>query len=424
MKKKKLIALLSVCSILLTGCYHTVHPPIDETSDDAAYTQPITYETVNTDEITEAAVATTVAAEETAAVTCETEETEPSGTETTDPAGSEEETGETDPEESSAAQSSAALQATTTAQAPPVVTNPPPVVTTQAPPPVTTAAPIVTTAAPVKPITPSAPTIYNNSASGTLTDSNQLATIDYSNTSDGYVMAKYTGSVSLIKVQVKGPNGVTQTYTLNSDGSYGSFPLTGGNGTYSITVLENVGGKSYALAHSFSFNVNVSNVLSPYLRPNAYVNFDANNVAVKKASEICGTEMSDVEKVNQVYSWLVDNVSYDYDRAATVKGGALPDMNRVINNKMGICLDYAGTAVAMLRSQNIPTKMVVGYAGPQFHAWIEVYITGTGWVHGDVYFDGSGWKRMDPTYAASSKSSQTILEYIANNSNYRTDYLY
>lgn len=426
MKSKKLIALFSVFSILITGCNNTTDPPIINTSDTAQYTEGTPYDT---EEIT-VTVPSSSAEDEVTTIPSDGTETEPPETEaqdtetdlqTTTP---EEETQETTPAQSSAAsQSSAATQAPVVTDPPVVTTKTPPVVTTKAPP-VTTAASVVTTAAPVKPVTPSAPTIHSNKASGTLTDSNKLATIDYSNTSDGYVMAKYTGSVSLIKVQVTGPNGVTQTYTLNSDGSYGSFPLTGGNGTYMITVYENVGGKSYAVAHSFSFNVTVSNALSVYLRPNAYVNFDANNVAVKKASEICGAEMSDLEKVDSIYSWLVDNVVYDYDRAATVKGGALPDMNRVINNKKGICLDYAGTATAMLRSQNIPAKMVVGYAGSQFHAWIEVYITGTGWVHGDVYFDGSGWKRMDPTYAASSKSSKTILEFIANNGNYSISYLY
>lgn len=413
MKNKKLIALFSVFSILITGCNNTTDPPIINTSDTARYTEGTPYDT---EEITVTVPSSSAEGEDTT-IPSDGTETEPQDTET----GLQTTTPEEEIQETTPAQSSVASQSSAATQAP-VVTDPP-VVTTKAPP-VTTAAPVVTTAAPAKPVTPSAPTIYNNSASGTLTNGNKLATVDYSNTSDGYVMAKYTGSVNIIKVQITGPNGVTQTYTLSSDGSYGSFPLTGGNGTYMINVCENVDGIHYAVAHSFTFNVSVSNALSVYLRPNAYVNFDANNVAVKKASEICGAEMSDLEKVNQVYSWLVDNVSYDYDRAKTVKGGALPDMSRVINNKMGICLDYAGTATAMLRSQNIPTKMVVGYAGSQLHAWIEVYITGTGWVHGDVYFDGSGWKRMDPTYAASSKSSKSILDYIANNSNYRTDYLY
>lgn len=419
MNRKKLAALLAAFSILLTGCNNTANPPITNTSDDnSQYTEDIFSDTEGTEAPpeTENTVATPSA---------ETTEPQPAesgdSTQATDVS---EETEETDNTQGSVtAQSSAATQATA-ATDPPVKTEPP-VVTTKAPV-VTTQAPVVTTAPPVatQPSEPSPPTIYVNKASGTHTDSNKLATVDYSNTSDGYVMAKYTGSVSLIKVQVTGPNGVKQTYTLKSDGSYGSFPLTGGNGTYTIMILENVSGKDYTLALSLSFNVSISNTLSVYLRPNEYVSFDANNAAVKKASQLCGANMSELEKVDRIYSWLVDNVSYDYDRAKTVKGGALPDMNRVINNKMGICLDYAGTMTAMLRSQNIPTKMVVGYAGTQYHAWIEVYITGKGWVHSDIYFDGSGWKRMDPTYAASSKSSQKILDYIANNSNYRTDYLY
>lgn len=422
MKMKRLAALISAFSILITGCNNITDPPIIDTSERAQYTENIPYET----EETAKAASSSSPENEITVPSSDSTVTEPQDTETdlqtTVP---EEETLETaaPPQTTAVSQSSAETQAPVVTEPPVIVTTKAPIVTTKAPP-VTTEAPVVTTTAPVKPFTPSAPTIYSNTPSGALTDSNKLATIDYSNTSDGYVMAKYTGSVSLIKVQVTGPNGVTQTYTLSSDGSYGSFPLTGGNGSYQIDIYENVGGKSYALAHSFSFNVSVSNSLSPYLRPSAYVNFDSNNVAVKKASEICGSEMSDLEKVDQIYSWLVDNVSYDYDRAATVKGGALPDMNRVINNRKGICLDYAGTATAMLRSQNIPTKMVVGYAGKQFHAWIEVYITGTGWAHGDVYFDGSGWKRMDPTYAASSKSSRDILEFISNNGNYSISYLY
>lgn len=422
MKKKRLIALISAFSVLITGCNNITDPPIIDTSETAQYTENIPYET----EETAKAASSSSPENEITVPSSDSTVTEPQDTETdlqtTVP---EEETLETaaPPQTTDVSQSSAETQAPVVTEPPVIVTTKAPIVTTKAPP-VTTEAPVVTTTAPVKPFTPSAPTIYSNTPSGALTDSNKLATIDYSNTSDGYVMAKYTGSVSLIKVQVTGPNGVTQTYTLSSDGSYGSFPLTGGNGSYQINIYENMGGKSYALAHSLSFNVSVSNSLSPYLRPSAYVNFDSNNVAVKKASEICGSEMSDLEKVDQIYSWLVDNVSYDYDRAATVKGGALPDMNRVINNRKGICLDYAGTATAMLRSQNIPTKMVVGYAGKQFHAWIEVYITGTGWAHGDVYFDGSGWKRMDPTYAASSKSSRDILEFISNNGNYSISYLY
>lgn len=407
MKKRNTIALLAALSILMTGCNFTTDPPVTDNTDVSdTYIETSVSETEQTD----------VTTAETGKLPSETTTSETAAeTTVTDTAASE--TTVTSTETTTSAQ-------TTTVTDPPA-TEPPETDPPRTDPPATEP-PVVTTQAPVivTPTEPSAPTIYTNKASGVLTDGNNIATVDYSNTEDGYVMAKYTGSVSLIKVQITGPNGVTQTYTLSSDGSYGSFPLTGGNGSYSIVVCENVSGTSYAVALALTFDASITHSLSPYLRPNEYVDFDYNNAAVQKASQICGANYSDLEKVDSIYSWIVDNVSYDYDRAATVKKGAVPDMNRVINNKMGICLDIAGTAVAMLRSQNIPTQMVVGYAGPQYHAWISVYITDVGWVHGDVYFDGSGWKRMDPTYAASSRSSRDILDFIANNGNYSVDYLY
>ena len=80
--------------------------------------------------------------------------------------------------------------------------------------------------------------------------------------------------------------------------------------------------------------------------------------------------------------------------------------------------------ISMLRSQNIPTKLVVGYTGSLYHAWINVYIEGQGWVDNIIYFDGHDWKLMDPTFASSGKGDPAIEEYIKNSSNYKAKYSY
>ena len=76
---------------------------------------------------------------------------------------------------------------------------------------------------------------------------------------------------------------------------------------------------------------------------------------------------------------------------------------------------------AMLRVQRIPTKLVVGYAGELYHAWISVYLDGVGWIDNIIYFDGKDWVRMDPTFAASGCGAS---EYVGDSSNYHDLYYY
>ena len=111
-------------------------------------------------------------------------------------------------------------------------------------------------------------------------------------------------------------------------------------------------------------------------------------------------------------------------KAASVKSGYLPDLDQVMAEKKGICFDYAALMTAMLRSRGIPCKLVVGYAGTAYHAWISVWTAEHGWVDGVIYFDGSSWHRMDPTFASSSNQSDEILKYIGDGSNYTAKYLY
>ena len=110
--------------------------------------------------------------------------------------------------------------------------------------------------------------------------------------------------------------------------------------------------------------------------------------------------------------------------AKTVKSGYLPVLDAVLEKKSGICFDYAALMTGMLRSQGIPCKLVVGYAGQAYHAWISVWSEETGWVEGIIYFNGSAWQRMDPTFASSGKQSASIMSYIGDGTNYSAKYFY
>ena len=115
--------------------------------------------------------------------------------------------------------------------------------------------------------------------------------------------------------------------------------------------------------------------------------------------------------------------------AATVKSGYLPVLDNVLAAQKGICFDYAAVMAGMLRSLEVPCKLVTGYVPlgngqTGYHAWISVWSGENGWVEGAIYFDGTTWQRMDPTFASSANRSESIMQYIGDGSNYSVKYVY
>ena len=259
-------------------------------------------------------------------------------------------------------------------------------------------------------------------ASGSVTYGNGRATIDASNTSNGYVMIKYTGGQSRIKIQIA--KSTTYTYDLNARNTYEVFPFTEGNGTYSIKIFENVSGNQYAQVMSQNISVSLADEFAPFLTPNQYVNFSNGSAAVNKGAELAASAADEIGVVTNVYNYVINNITYDTAKAASVQSGYLPNVDQVLAQKTGICFDYAALMTAMLRSQDIPTKLVIGYSGGLYHAWVNVYIDNIGWVDNVIYFDGHNWSLMDPTFASSGGQSESIRQYIGNGSNYQAKYTY
>ncbi len=264
------------------------------------------------------------------------------------------------------------------------------------------------------------PVVLTPVAAGVVVHSCDVATIDTSNAAEGYIMADYTGSNEKVKLRITGPDDVTYTYNLHANG-YEVFPLTAGNGNYTIGIYENLSGTTYSLAISTDIEVTITNEFGPYLYPNQYVSFSAGSLPIAKASELAYTANKDIEVVEQVYNYIISNFTYDYDKASAVVSGYLPVVDDVYQANTGICFDYAAVMATMLRTQNIPTRLEVGYVGEEYHAWISVYIEDIGWINGIIEFDGTNWNLLDPTFASASKSPK---DYITKNSRYLTKYVY
>lgn len=265
-------------------------------------------------------------------------------------------------------------------------------------------------------------TFLSPQAPGLVVYENALASIDASNTSEGYVVIRYFGEASKAKVQIKVPDGVTYTYTLFGD-DYRTFPLSSGDGNYQVNVYENVKEDMYALVCSQELSVTLADEFRPFLYPNVYSWYDPQSSAVALGIDISEKSTSNLDYLCQVYDYVINNIIYDEALAASAPVDYVPDADRTLKAQKGICFDYASLMTTLLRSQGIPTRLEVGYSGTVYHAWISVYLEESGWVDGIIQFDGRSWSLMDPTLAASN-SSKAVGKYIGDGSNYKVKYSY
>lgn len=269
----------------------------------------------------------------------------------------------------------------------------------------------------------STPRVLTPSADGVTVYQNDFASIDTSNTSQGYVMVKYNGTNEKVKLQITCPDQSCYTYLISDRGAYDTFPLTAGNGSYALQVLENVAGDTYTVSLAQSINVSIEDEFLPFLYPNQYVNFHTDSKAVSKGSDLAKDTYSDLDVVQNIYNYVIKNISYDTEKAQNVSYGYVPDIDDTLSSKKGICFDYAALMTSMLRSQNIPTKLEVGYSGDAYHAWISTYIDDKGWVDDIIQFNGDTWQIMDPTLAATNDSA-AVKKYVGDGSHYIVKYTY
>ena len=251
--------------------------------------------------------------------------------------------------------------------------------------------------------------------------------IDATTADKGYVTVKYTGGgTKAIKVRIQ-KGEATYTYDLDVTGKAEVYPLQLGDGAYSVKVLRNTSGTSYAVLQKADFTIKLENQNAPFLLSHQIVNYTADSNVTKKAAELTADITDPLKKVDAVYKYITELLTYDKEKAATVKSGYVPSVDKVLESKKGICYDYSSVMAAMLRSQGIPTKLIMGYVAPTnvYHAWNEVYIEGKGWIEtGKLYFDGEKWRLMDATFQSSGGSSKEVQKLIGDGTSYSTKYEY
>ena len=197
-------------------------------------------------------------------------------------------------------------------------------------------------------------------------------------------------------------------YTYNLNKSNETFPLQLGNGDYKVMVLEHVSDKSYKVVKQEIVTLNLKDDKVVYLNSVQNVQWTSASNAVQKAKELTKGKTTDEQKVKAIYDYITANIAYDNKLAASASTDYLPDIDRTLKTKKDICYGYSALFAAMLRSLDIPTKLVMGDSDyvDVYHAWNEVYLNGK-------------WVTIDTTVDAGFKQANKKTEMIKSSAKYK-----
>lgn len=132
------------------------------------------------------------------------------------------------------------------------------------------------------------------------------------------------------------------------------------------------------------------------------LHIESNNVQIiSLAEELVEGRGTVCEQVRGFYDFIGDNLVYSYNGGNWGAQAALGEMG-------ADCTEYADLMIALSRASGIPARYFEGlyFAGEQVHPEAR---TEHAWL--DVYLPGTGWTAMDPTLG---RSSQGRDEYFAH----------
>jgi len=249
-------------------------------------------------------------------------------------------------------------------------------------------------------------TLFTLSVNGQATS----AYIDKSKVDNGVINVNYNSSKS-VAVRVSKGN-TNYDYILNGNNT---IPLQSGDGDYIISILENVEGKKFKQIAKETVTLKALNPNEVYLQSIQMINWNNEMNAIKKAKELTKNAKNDKEKATAIYNYIVNTISYDNDKASRTSSNYIPNIDSTLKAQKGICYDYASLTASMLRSVNVPTKLIMGYKNDikEYHAWNQVYLQ-----------DTNEWITIDTTYDAGLKNGNTKVTMIKDIKEYKIEKQY
>lgn len=163
-----------------------------------------------------------------------------------------------------------------------------------------------------------------------------------------------------------------------------------GSGEYKVTIYvpneEQKTSNEFHFTGALEIKHDVKNIEDQRdLLPSRGIESDSEEI-FQKAMEITENLETEREKAKAIYEFVAKHVSYDVEKFR--EDIFHPDDSAIatLESGTGICQDYTFLAIALLRSIDIESRYIQGYANGR-HAWVEAKVDGD-------------WIEMDPTWGA------------------------
>lgn len=167
--------------------------------------------------------------------------------------------------------------------------------------------------------------------------------------------------------------------------------LIDGKGKYQVSILVHKKDRVYTFGPTVFLESSID--VNKFTVPTLHVESDNENI-IALAQELTKDAETDIEKAENIYKWVVNNVKYDYDKYIKQINKNFDNEYGAINTletKKGVCYDYSALVAALGRASGLQVKMIkgnfVGTYSSELHAWNEIYISEEDrWINVDSTF--------------------------------------
>jgi len=145
----------------------------------------------------------------------------------------------------------------------------------------------------------------------------------------------------------------------------------------------------------------------------AYLQLPALDIRIPKlAQQLTASQNNSYDKAAAIERYLRTSFGYTLQLPRTVPRDPLA--NFLFERKQGHCEYFASAMAVMLRTINVPSRVVTGFRTTEFNDLTGNYVVRASSAHAwvEAYFPGSGWVSFDPTPAGGTPANTSWNRFL------------